>query len=427
MIRNSILPSAAAILIGATVAACGSSQSEETDTNVIAVAQAIANPTEIKVSDLGSKLRYVPLETTDSSLVPQKWYLVPTDKQLLVVNYNPWGTTYQNCLSFDKNGKFLGAIGYVGEDTEAYSTPFPLVSTDEKALYFSRWSTTKYLQKYSVGGKYLGKAFPSIPPLCQANSTQIMDSTIMSPYGVFQDGQLYMTVYSGDFNGHVDTLPVNPLPPAGIKYYSYQSATIDDVPGVLRNSIVSYREVNELSGEKKHHFSADRTIPKFWRTGDKYHYREPFFDTIQSVTPASFEVAYIFDCGEKALKPAEINTKGINPDNLWVTEMCETPDYIVFGASKGWLGSDTHSPFIGYFNKKTGKTFACPTEKGFVDDLTGFMPFQPVLATPNGELIGVLTIDDINDWMDAHPDAKLPAELENLAEDANPVCVILSK
>ncbi len=55
------------------------------------------------------------------------------------------------------------------------------------------------------------------------------------------------------------------------------------------------------------------------------------------------------------------------------------------------------------------------------------MPFEPVITTPDGKLIGIISVEEINRWTEEHPDAKLPASLANLAEDDNPVLVVVSK
>ena len=55
------------------------------------------------------------------------------------------------------------------------------------------------------------------------------------------------------------------------------------------------------------------------------------------------------------------------------------------------------------------------------------MPFNPVLTTPDGDLIGFLKIEDIIKWTEEHPDVELPASLQDMPDDANPVIVVVSK
>ena len=69
-----------------------------------------------------------------------------------------------------------------------------------------------------------------------------------------------------------------------------------------------------------------------------------------------------------------------------------------------------------------------PTKEGFTDDLTGLPPFHPVSSTEKGGFVGVLKIEDIQEWLEEHPEVKLEgtlAPLAGLADDANPVVVIV--
>ncbi len=419
----------AAALSALLMASCSSSE-ETSGPNVVDVAGAVAAPVELKVSDLGSKLTYVPLETTDSSLIPQTWMLRPTDNRLLVVNYSPWGLGSQNCLAFDFNGKFLGAIGHTGQDPEAYYSPFPLVSSDGNRLYFPGYSGKgQFEQVYSVDGKYIGRVFPAMPPLGNPSSSILVDTTIYTVDAPLHDGIQYLTAYTGGLNSDsITAVWRGTRMPDNLDLSTYfDQVAIYNVNGVMPNSPFVYKEYVESGGEKRHLFSASSSTPRIWRTDKQVHYHIPLTDTIYTVTPTAITPVYTFDCGPGALTPQEMNTKGILSDNLIVTDICETPSYIIFGASKGWMRSDTHTPFVGYFDKATGKTYATDANKGFVDDLTGFMPFYPVLANERGDMIGIITMDDIAKWTEEHPDAEIPAALRDLADDANPICVILSK
>ena len=59
----------ATALAGVALTACTSAGSDTAATGTVNVAQAMENPTELTTSLIGSKIRFVPLETTDSSLI----------------------------------------------------------------------------------------------------------------------------------------------------------------------------------------------------------------------------------------------------------------------------------------------------------------------------------------------------------------------
>ncbi len=416
------------------LAGCSAGGALNGDKTVIKVGEAVSSPETLKVSDLGSKISYVPFETTDSSLIPESWHFMATQNRLLVINFSPNGWGHQNCLSFDMDGRFLGVIGHTGEDPEAYSTPFPLVSDDGNMLYFKRYGQMMYMQAYGVDGSYKGRVFPQIPPLGATGLSQLMDTIIVSVDSRLHkfDKDMWITIYSGGLNsrgveGGVDTTVVKAMPEGYDSYLDYGTAYLSHCTGVMPHSVNLFLEVEEQGGERKHTYNAEWMCPRLGKVGGELHFKEPFIDTVYTVTRNSFTPLYTFDCGENRLVASEVNTKGIGKDKLLVSDMCETKDYLVFGASMGWMGDDSHTGYVGYFDKKTGITRATTVDKGFEDDLSGFMPFYPVASDGQGRFFGVITVDDIDKWLEANPGAEVPEPLRNLAPDANPICVMVSK
>ena len=100
------------ILIGASVlalGACSTTSQKNEAQGQIDILSAFENPTELKVSHLGKNIRYVPLETTDSSLIGQMYGIKLLDDKILV-------TSGANCLLFDKQtGKFLCKVSGRGQ------------------------------------------------------------------------------------------------------------------------------------------------------------------------------------------------------------------------------------------------------------------------------------------------------------------------
>lgn len=411
------------------LAACGSNGGSPTgSTTVIDIAKAIDSPVELKVSDLGSKITYVPFETLDESLIPNKWMLIPTDTHLIVSCISSSGMKDTHSMAFDMNGRFIASIGHVGDDPEAYSSPIPVIGQNDN-MYFPKWGANEKPSwvEYDVKGKYLGHYFPDI--LVSPQSSQFLDTTIVTvkTFGTLYTDGIHPVVYSGGMNGGIDSLIVDHIPEEQIEHYSYHGAYINGVSGVIHNTTDSYYEIEEINGNQRHDYVADRTIQFLWKTDGKLHYRYPMNDTIYAVTPKSFEPIYTFDCGKTALKHENFNHKEFPRDIVLVSEMCETPTMIVFGASRGWMSVEGHKPFVGYFDKATGRTTATQADKGFVDDITNFMPFYPIRSNNRGDLFGILTIEDIQAWQEEHPGVELPEALRDINEDSNPICVIVSK
>ena len=104
--------------------------------------------------------------------------------------------------------------------------------------------------------------------------------------------------------------------------------------------------------------------------------------------------------------------------------MTETPTNVVIAWSKASFKEDNKG-YIGLYDKKTGATIMGEIEKGFQDDLAGFAPFYPIRTNSKGQLVGVMTMEDIDKWLEKHPDAKRPVFIDTLVEDANPVLVVV--
>ncbi|ROT09154.1 DUF4934 domain-containing protein [Duncaniella muris] len=384
------------------------------------VAGAVASPVELKVSDLGSKISYIPLETNDSSLLGSKYSLQAKNDVLMVIEENR-----RCCLTFSlADGSFIASVGHPGQDPEAWSSPLPEVSTDNN-LYFYRYSPDgPSAQKYSTDGTYLGKIYPGALSAWSGNSV-IDDTTVVTiESGISPDDVFGLKYIRSGINSPADTTVILPLPgPDNGRYWN--SVSISRTRGIFSGSQTYFVKYESEAGVV---YTPDDGSRELWLTGTEARFKPVFVDTLYAVTDKTMAPAIVFNTGENGVDYRTMNTEGIKSNTLIVCDVLETPDKIVFSASKGWMGYDeSHKPFVGYYTKSTGKTVATEAEKGFVDDIEGFMPFEPVITTPDGKLIGIISVEEINRWTEEHPDAKLPASLANLAEDDNPVLVVVSK
>lgn len=407
---------AAAMLYGCT----GMTGNNEGNLPAVDVAGAIEKPVGLKVSDLGSKISYIPLETNDSSLIGRKCTLRAKNDVLMVIESD----TRECCLTFSlADGRFIASVGHPGQDPEAWSTPLPEVSTDNN-LYFFRYSSDgPTAQKYSVNGEYLGKIHPGALSNWQGNSV-ISDTTVVTVESVISPEDVFgLKFIKCGINSPADTTVLLPLQ-GPLTYRSWDMVTIQRVNGIFSGSQVHFVKYESADGIV---YTPDDGSCELWLTGNEARFKPVFVDTLYAVTSETMMPAFVFDTGADGVDYRTMNSKGIKPNTLILCDVLETPGKIVFAASRGWMGDDSHEPFVGFYDKSTGKTVATEAEKGFVDDIDGFMPFNPIVTTPDGRLIGMITIEDIYRWTEEHPDAKLPASLQGLPDDANPIMVVVSE
>lgn len=384
-------------------------------TAVVDVASAIDNPTSLTTSQLGGSISYVPLETTDSSLIGNRWTMSATDDKLIVSNFSP----KRNIMVFDlRTGKFLNTIGQAGNGPEEYMNPYHVVDPSTGRIYISA-STGKGYLTYDTEGNFKGhvmKGFAQNSPL-----NVVSDSLLIFAEDPTFDKSRSKTIRTFDAAGNqVDTAlifknqSVQPIPdsfdgPTDYKRYA----------SPFRHSMYEYPEV-ENNGNK-YIFTLTRLYP----AGKETHLREYYCDTIYRLIPGGVEPAVIFDMGEHTFSVSDVNRRIISNSHIILTDIVETPEKVIFGVSKGWMGDDDHKEYIGIHDLTSGQTFMTGVDDGIKDDLGNFMPFSPLLVTPGGAVIGVLLMDDIENWMEENPGAQRPEWLDRLHPEANPILVII--
>ena len=100
----------------------------------------------------------------------------------------------------------------------------------------------------------------------------------------------------------------------------------------------------------------------------------------------------------------------------------ETPENVFFQCFENYF-----IPFNGLYDRKKGTTRMCAIDKGFVDDLTGFLPFHPRACSLQGEYGNIMDAGEVLSWLEENPDRvekEQFAIFETLTEDSNPVVAI---
>lgn len=404
------------LTVGVMAGCSGNHKSGEAGT--VDVAGAIANPTEITTSQLGSKIRFVPLETTDSSLVGNYWTMAFTDDRAIVTNLgvNP------GVLTFDlADGKFLNSVGQIGSGPEDYYSPYFLFDPSVPQLIFGSGVDRGYIS-YSPDGEFLGRLLPG-----HTISTAMMIGAADSvAYTMRKDNQesreFALKLMRTTDSEPIDSFIAFPGQPNGFYPNSFYDITINEnFSGPLRHSL---QQLGHTKNQGKTYIHLNLFTS---HVGDQPTIKEAMCDTVYRLTPEGLVPELVFDMGGHNFPVSEVNRRTVGKDDLIVTDVVVTPSRAVFGISRGWIGDDDHELFIGTYDRLTGQTRIVPAATGITDDLGGFLPFAPAFATPRGDLIGVLTPDNIEEWYEQHPDFPRPDWLKNVAEDANPVLVIVSE
>lgn len=374
----------------------------------IDVAGAMEKPAELKLSELGSDVRYVPLETTDSCLVGGSPNILLLDKEIVVFSR-------QTCFIFDKeSGKFLSKVGHLGDDPEAYSTAAPTYNDVNGLLYFMR--RPGKLQKYDLQGNYRGGVTIPTPPDSPSDFS-FTDSVIIGRYGNIVGDNGRALLLFNEAGEQLDTVPslLPVLPNRGVDDINSISVKKQGNAGIILTTFKSGDASASVAG-----------IPFLWKSDNKIRYKENFNDTIYTVSGNELTPYIAFSTG-KWHWGAEARTESKdNEKRLLVGCIFETDHTVFFQCIRG-LYTDEPETFNGIYDRKVNTTRMYAEKEGIKDDLTGFMAFRPKACSAQGEYGMIIDAGEVMTWLEENPEAaeneKLSA-LKELTDDSNPVVII---
>ena len=406
-------------ILASLLTACSPSVQNEKAEGQIDVLPAFENLTELKVSHLGKNIRYVPLETTDSSVYFGNKGVLLEDKILVSMD----ARSERHCFLFDRqSGKFIREIAQFGEGPKNYTSSLPKVHPVTKNLHFRRYPGK--LLEYNQNNQYLGEI--SLGKIMGRNIT-----TLLTESGVF--------VYEGN-------TAAKPGIKGGLYFYDYSTERMDTISTLLQNEHITNDKAVHIKsysgatlyglfgyhGPFRMEYKNGKRIfypsnfPVLWSSDESTHFWEVFSDTIFRIKDRTLEPRYIFNLGERHFPVEEHGYPESTKDYLVITYVMETTDLIYFQCVKDMYGEFHY--YNGLYRKANSEVLMSKGKDDFTDDLTHFIPFRPLFHTEKGEFVGILKVEDIQEWLEEHPETKLEgalAPLKDLAFDANPVVVIV--
>lgn len=401
--------------IGLMLAACQpSAQKVKEDGLVhIDVAGAMEDLTELKISDLGTRVRYVPLETNDSCLIGRNPEIKVLDKQILVKSGD-------DLFSFDKEtGRFLNAIGHVGDDPEGYQQGgLPTYNDRNGLLYFVR--QPDQLQKYDLQGNYRGKDIVPTPPAMPTDYAFI-DTLAVGYYNNFgqqntHNRSLAFFTETGELTDTMNSL-LPALPPMGItdidRIYVKKFGNMGAIFTHFQNGTASA----SIAG-----------VPLLWKVEGKLCFKEIFSDTLYNIVrPGSIVPYAVLETGKWHF-PAEARQETSGSGNKLLPTIVWENDSIVFFQCVRGLYEDEPEVLNGIYNKTVRTTHMAQESQGIADDVNGFLPFHPNTCGTQGEFAQIVEVSEVLEWLDGHPEAKdNPAftSLLHLNEENNPIVILV--
>ncbi len=405
------------VCLGTLLWACGEKQARQE--KVILLEEKIAAPQEeLKTSGYFASIAYVPLETTDSSLIGNRPMAVVGGDKVYV------GSSKNACLAFDlKTGKFIGRVGSLDKGPQGYRSSTEVwVNPESGVLYFPGWK--KEFIKYSREGEFLG--VQKLPENAgdAASFTYLNGNTLVARCESFM-GKVSDYMLSFDDKGKV------------LKSYPGVSRT-DSLGGVSDIASISFYGGSAVGLSrggvallKTKEAGKERVVmmsqPVFCHWNGKTYYKDSYNDTVFTLTEQGMLPGRVLDMGKYRLAQEERDSREARKEKGNINQIMESDRFLMF--SYFFYPEEEMQAYRGIFDKNTGETETAPFENGFTDDLNGFMNIHPVMENWDNCLISFLQPIDILTWFEEHPEeaSRLKPEisrLKDLKEDDNPVLVV---
>jgi hypothetical protein len=380
----------------------------------INILDTLRNTRRIKLSDVGSSIRYVKLQTPpDTSLLYDHFYYRPdldskirSDGQQIIFQglfglsrFNMNGE-YQETIWKNKTGiRFFGKSYVAWGRKDFFGVPFNIpVSLSEGNLYFAFWdgsSGTDQVMKYKSGNN---KALTSQPQTEIPGPGIIPGETLLVTnhnnldrfewiYGISDDtwaglNNKWVAGTSGvlmvTYNDKGDTL---------CKFKDYEP--------IVNYSFGDWRIAVEL---KSYYYNGLLTL--------KQEYNDTIF---RLLPPDRLLPVYIMDFGKYKVNCMD----GLNPKfdlsgKLMLNSLLETNNFLFIRYTKNHDGPANRRKnavkfYNALFDKRTGKILHQPEittlPYGLENDLDGGMPFWPEFITPQGEMMKLVSGSVIKDYV----------------------------
>lgn len=405
----------AAVMACLFLGACSGDKTEEGKLEVIPLGAAFDQQTELKTSDCFKKIRYVPLETTDSVLVgPGAWAVVLND--WIVVT-----SGRKLCQLFDKQtGRFIRSIGHVGEDPEGYSTVHGgWQNPGADKLFFPGWNGK--MVAYGADGRFdhiwtppiAAPAFPAV-----ASFDYLGADLIAGYYSATDSVPARLALFRGDEIVSDRWLPIDTQGEKAVAPEDIAAISVlrDGGDGVL---IIKYKDNR----------SSITSLGNgcFWHNDGELYFRQAFNDTIYQVS------------ADKELRPVRVLDPGAHAwtynerfddkkDAIYPTKFMENADVILFRFMTN-VYTDKGKTYNALYRKADGTVKVYPFEEKITDDLNGFLSLQPISISSAGEFAALLSSEEVVQWFEDNAGkTDLPAAvsvLKKVGEEDNPVVVIM--
>lgn len=390
-----------AAVIAIMISSCANNHHNSDKINI---AEAMENPVkELALQDLFTNIEYVPLETTDSSIIGKNPDIKVLDKFILVFSDK------MNLKLFDrKTGKYIREIGHIGNDPKGYSNHGYWVDDSQKIIYFAGWNND--LISYDLDGNFKGE----IDLKDKENKLVNGSYFLIDSNGIWGHYKLNLiSNISSVFNIDKQTLAKSE-----VVSWKAPAISMDQIQSmsIIKDQDITYggdAVIATITGNKKSISVVNS--PSLWKSGDKIRLKQAFNDTIYTVSKKGITPYKIFELGKWHWNQDEQLDIKASENKLSIDYVLENDKYIYFHLQKNLLNSKAGQSYCGFYNKKTEEIRIVKGDE--LLDKVNNQNIQISSICPDGSFISITYPDKLSESKQKQMQIK---------EDDNPIIVIIN-
>ena len=402
-----------------SLCACKSGQPEGEALEVIPLASAFENQTELKASDCFSRVRYVALETTDDCLVGDEPVVRIAPDKIIVM------TSQRQCFAFDKQtGKFLYPIGHIGDDPEGCADlcGYYNYATGQISFPSNRYQE---LMVYDLEGGFVGRKKE------QPMSLEGEIAMVTQDYWDAQTSLLHVpaTRVSPDQVFFMRDTTVLAVYPTNSESASEHAPRLG-MPNVMtfENQGTAGHPLMILLYEGECGRVMSFLLSPFWHLGKDTYLKVNFNDTIYRVTQEGLLPERLVDVGAYRFELEDRLYKE-RDKGFYFFDISENKRISLLRFCRYLYHTEKRTAYNAVYDKATKTVKVAPYDAGITNDLSHFLPLQPHTANEAGEFAQLIQAADVATWFEENASAGgLPADVEALrkvGEEDNPVIAIM--
>ena len=376
---------------------CTSKQQQETVSDnlpytIIPFEKGVKNEKQIKLSEIAEKITFIPMETTDASLLNKVRAnnIISVNGNIVIPCFN------MGAFAFDENGKFIAPISRKGQGPAEFLRFVGVAGNSDLNLIYVK--DGRKMMAFRPDGTFVDE-FKTPGALHWESSIVMQDSITLSSVINYTGQRPYRLILT---NAQGDTLKAFP------QYDRFE------IPKGMNYIYINNKEnfLYQYKGESVYH--------------------DYYCDTLFTVTRDSLLPRYLLEMGEYKLpKDLRLEAEFFSDDpdlakkkaeNYYRPIFFENDRYIVMPYTTWNLHNRDLPTELMYYDRQTKE---CIKVEGgaFVNDMMGDLPFCPDARIAENVLAEWWEASELMELTEEG--VELPENLKNLQEDDNGVLVLV--